>query len=220
MGCHFLLQGILPTQEQNPSLSCLLHWQAGSLPLSHPGSLSFVKWNIINWWHNFAYNDILWSFFHVIKYTFKTKWNNVCIECWQNVETGWQIHRDTKAKHWRIDASDLLVPAKTLESPLDCKEIKPVNPKENQLWTFIGRTDAEAGTPILWPPNVNSRLTIKDPDAGKDWRQKEKGTTEDEMVGWHHRLNGHESEQTLGDSEGQGSLVSCSPQGCKEQDTT
>ena len=115
MGCHFLLQGILPTQEQNSSLSCLLHWQAGSLPLSHPGSLSFVKWNIINWWRNFAYNDMLWSFFHVIKYTFKTKWNNVCIECWQNVETGWQIHRDTKAKHRRIDASDL-------ESPLDCKE--------------------------------------------------------------------------------------------------
>ena len=135
-------RGIFPTQELNPCLSCLLHWQAGSLPLSHPGSLSFVKWNIINWWHNFAYNDILWSFFHVIKYTFKTKWNNVCIECWQNVETGWQIHRDTKAKHWRIDASDLLVPAKTLESPLDYKEIKPVNPKGNQPWIFIGRANA------------------------------------------------------------------------------
>ena len=81
MGCHFLLQGILPTQEQNPSLSCLLHWQAGSLPPSHLGSLPFVKRNIINWWHNFAYNDRLWSFFHVIKYTFKIKWNNVCTEC-------------------------------------------------------------------------------------------------------------------------------------------
>ena len=75
---------------------------------------------------------------------------------------------------------------KTLESPLDCKEIKPVNPKENQSWIFIGRTDAEAGAPILWSPDAKSWLIRKDPDAGKDWRQEEKGTTEDEMVGWHH----------------------------------
>ena len=81
---------------------------------------------------------------------------------------------------------------KTLESPLDCKEIKPVNPKGNQPWIFIGRTDAEAGAPIVWPPDAKSQLTRKDPDAGKDWRQEEKGTTEDEMVGWHHWLNGHE----------------------------
>ena len=83
---------------------------------------------------------------------------------------------------------------KTLESPLDCKEIKPVNPKGNQSWIFIGRTDAEADISILWPPDVKSWLTGKDPDAGKDWRQEKKGTTEDEMVGWHHWLNGHESE--------------------------
>ena len=89
---------------------------------------------------------------------------------------------------------------KTLESPLDCKEIKPVNPKGNQPWIFIGRTDAEAETPILQPPDVKSQLIREDPDAGKDWRQEEKGTTEDEMVGWHHLLNGHEFEQTLGDS--------------------
>ena len=83
---------------------------------------------------------------------------------------------------------------KTLESPLDCKEIKPVCHKENQSWIFIGRTDAVAETPILWLPDAKNWLIWKDPDAGKDWRQEEKGTTEDEMVGWHHRLNGHEFE--------------------------
>ena len=83
---------------------------------------------------------------------------------------------------------------KTLESLLACKKIKPLNPKWNQSWIFIGMTDAEAETPILWPPDAKSWLIWKDPDAGKDWRQEEKGTTEDEMVGWHHRLNGHEFE--------------------------
>ena len=83
---------------------------------------------------------------------------------------------------------------KTLESPLDCKEIQPVHPKGNQSWIFIGRTDVEAETPILWPPNATNRLIWKDPDAGKDWRREEKGMTDDEMVGWHHQLNGHESE--------------------------
>ena len=84
-----------------------------------------------------------------------------------------------------------MVLEKTLESPLDCKEIKPVNPKGNQPWIFIGRKDAEAEAPILWPPNAKSWLIWKDPDVGKDWEQEEKGTTEDEMVGWPHRLNGH-----------------------------
>ena len=81
---------------------------------------------------------------------------------------------------------------KTLVSPLDSKEIQPVHPKGNQSWIFFGRTDADAETPILWPPDAKNSLTGKDPDAGKEWRQEEKGTTEDEMVGWHHRLNGHE----------------------------
>ena len=81
---------------------------------------------------------------------------------------------------------------KTLENPLDCKDIQPVHPIGNQYWIFIGRIDTEAETPIFWPPDVKSWLTRKDPDAGKDWRQEEKGTTEDEMVGWHHRLNGNE----------------------------
>ena len=86
---------------------------------------------------------------------------------------------------------------KTLESPLDCKEIQPVHPKENQSWIFIGRTDAKAEAPIFWPPDAKNWLIEKDPDAGKDWRQEEKGTTEDEMAGWLHQLNGHEFEQAL-----------------------
>ena len=113
-----------------------------------------------------------------------------------------------------------LVLEKTLESPLNCKEIQPVHPKGNQSWKFIERTDAEAGTPILWPPDAKSQVIGKDPDAGKDWRWEETGMTEDEMVGWHHRLNGHESEQAPGVGEGQGSLVCCSPWGRKESDTT
>ena len=90
------------------------------------------------------------------------------------------------------------------ESPLEGKDIKPVNPKGNQPWIFTGRTDAEAEAPILWPPDANSWFIGKDPDAGKDRRQEEKGITEDEMIGWHHQLNGHEFEQALGDREGQG----------------
>ena len=113
-----------------------------------------------------------------------------------------------------------MVLKKTLESPLDCKEIKPVNPKGNQSWIFIGRTDAEAETPILWPPDAKNWLIWKDPDAGKDWRREEKGTTEDEMVGWHHRLDGHEFELALGVGDGQGILAYCSPWGCKESETT
>ena len=100
-----------------------------------------------------------------------------------------------------------------LESPLDSKEIKPVHPKGNQPWLFTGRTDAEAEVPILWPLDVKSWLTGKAPDAWKDWRREEKGTTEDEMVGWHHRLNGHEFEKTLGGGERQGSLECCIPWG-------
>ena len=109
---------------------------------------------------------------------------------------------------------------KTLESPLDCKEIQPVHPKGNQSWMFIGRTDAEAEAPILWPPDVKNWLIGRDPDAGKDWEQEKKGVTEDYMIGWHHQLNGHEFEQTPGGSEGQGSLACYSPRGHKESDTT
>ena len=103
---------------------------------------------------------------------------------------------------------------------LDCKEIQPVHPKGDQSSIFIGRTDAEAEAPILLPTDAKNWLIGNDPDAGKDWRQEEKGTTEGETVGWHHRLNGREFEQILGDGEGQGSLACCSPWGCKESDMT
>ena len=109
---------------------------------------------------------------------------------------------------------------KTLESLLDWKEIQPVHPKGNQSWIHSGRTDAKAEALILWPPDAKNWLIGKDPDAGKDWRQEEKGMTEHEMVGWHHRLNGQEFEQALGVGYKKGRLVCYSPQGCKESDTT
>ena len=109
---------------------------------------------------------------------------------------------------------------KTLESPLDFKEIKPVNPKGNQSWIFIGRTGTEAEAPMLWPPDEKYRLLGKDPHAGKGWRQEEKGMTDDEMLGWHHRLDGHGFQQAPGVGVGQGSLECCTPWGCKESDTT
>ena len=131
---------------------------------------------------------------------------------------------------WELDCEDRWTPKnwcfwivvldKTLESPLDCKEIQPVHPKWNQSWIFIGRTDAEAKTPKLWPPDVKNWLIGKYPDAGKDWRQEEKTTREDEMVGWHHWLNGHEFEWNLGVGDEQGGLVCCCPRGRKELDTT
>jgi len=127
---------------------------------------------------------------------------------------------------WELDYKESWVPKnwcfwtvvleKTLESPLVCKEIQPVHPKGDQFWVFIGRTDAEAETLILWPPDTKSWLIWKDPDAGKDWGQEEKVRTEDEMVGWHHRLNGHEFEWTLGVGDGQRGLVCCGSWGCKE----
>ena len=138
----------------------------------------------------------------------------------------------TKSSHvwmWELDYKEswvqknwciwTVVLEKTIENPLDCKEIKPVYLKGNQAWIFMGRTDAEGETPILWPPNVKNWLIKKDPDAGKDWRQEEKGTTEDGMVEWHHWLDGHEFEQARGVGDGQRSLVSCSPWGVAELDT-
>ena len=112
-----------------------------------------------------------------------------------------------KAEHWRTDAFNLCCWRGFLRVPWTARKLNPVNAKGNQPWIFIRRTYAEAS--ILWPPDAKSRHTGKDPDAGKDWRQEEKGTTEDGMVGWHHRFNGHEFEQALGDGEGQGSLACC-----------
>ena len=119
---------------------------------------------------------------------------------------GWEL------KNWCFWTVEL---EKTLESPLDSQEIKPVHPKGNQCWIFIGRTDAEAETPVLWPPDANSQLIGKDPDAGKDWGLEEKGATEDELISGHYQLNGHEFEQTLGVGDGQGGLTCCNPWGHK-----
>ena len=124
---------------------------------------------------------------------------------------GWAL------KNWCFWA---VVLEKILQSPLDCKKIKPVNPKRNQSWIFIGRIDAEVETPILWLPDAKNWLTGKDPDAGKDWRQEEKGIAEDEMVGWHFWLDGYEFEQVVGVGEGQGGLACCSPWDWKESDAT
>ena len=131
----------------------------------------------------------------------------------------WELdHKESWApKNWCFWT---VVLEKTLESLLNSKEIPPVHPKGNQSWIFIRRTDAKTETPKLWPPDVKNWLHGKDSDAGKDWRREEKGTTEDEMIGWHHRLDGHEFEQAPGDGDGQGTLACCSPCGCKGSDTT
>ena len=131
---------------------------------------------------------------------------------------------------WESDHKECWVPKnwcfwtvvleKTLETLLDNKEIQPVHPKGNQSWMSIGRTDAEAEAPILWPPDAKNWLTGKDPDSEKDWRKEEKGMTEDEMVGWHYQPDGHESKQAPGVGDEQGSVAWCSPWGHKESDTT
>ena len=118
------------------------------------------------------------------------------------------------------DKSCILIKMFFKKTLRDCKEIQPVHPKGDQSWVFIGRTDAEAEIPILWPPNAKSWFIWKDPDAGKDWGQEENGTTEDEMVGWHHRLSGHGFGWTLGVGDGQGGLACCGSWGCKELNTT
>ena len=125
-----------------------------------------------------------------------------------------------KAECRRIDSFELMVLEKTLESPLDCKEIQPVHSKGDQSWVFFGRNDAKAETPVFWPPHVKSWLIWKDSDTGRDWGQEEKGTTEDEMAGWHHGLDGHEFEWTPGVGDRQGGLACCDSWGRKELDTT
>ena len=135
-----------------------------------------------------------------------------CVWMWElDRKEGWGW------KNWHFQTVML---KKMFERPLDSKEIKAINPKGNQPWIFIGRTDAKSEAPILWPPDGKNWLTGKDPDAGKDWRREEKETTKDEMVGWHHWLDGHEFEQTLGDGEGQGSLACYRLWSCKESDMT
>ena len=150
--------------------------------------------------HNFAHKGL---------YSQSYGFSSSHIWMWElDYKEGWE------PKNWCFR---IVVLEKTLESPLDNK-IKPDNPKETQSWILTKRIDAEA--PILWPPDAKSWLLGKDPDAGKDWGQEEKGTTEDEIVGWHHWLNGHKFEQAPGVGEGQGSLACCSPSGCQESDMT
>ena len=132
---------------------------------------------------------------------------------------------DVRVGLWRkLSAEELMLlncgVEKTVASPLACKEIQPAHPKGDQSWVFIGRTHAEAETLILWPPHAKSWLIGKDPDAGRDWGQREKGMTEDEMAGWHHRLNGHEFGYTPGVGDGQGGLACCDSWDCKESDMT
>ena len=132
---------------------------------------------------------------------------------------------DVRVGLWRrLSTKELMLlncgVGETLESPLDCKEIQPVHPKGDQSWVFFGRKDAKAETPVLWPPHAKSWLIGKNSDAGRDWGQEEKGMREDEMAGWHHWLDGCESEWTLGVGDGQGGLACCSSWGCKESDTT
>ena len=123
-------------------------------------------------------------------------------------------------EHWRIDAFELWCWRRLLRVPLDCKEIQPIHSEGDQPWDFFGRNDAKAETPVLWPPHGKSWLIGKDSDAGRDWGQKEKGTTEDEMAGWHHWLDGRESKWTPGVGDGQGGLACCDSWGRKESDTT
>ena len=140
-------------------------------------------------------------------------------ECTQQEFPDEMVQPSSHVWTWELDQKEGWAPKnwcfwtvvleKTHKSPLDYKKTKAVHPKGNQSWIFIGRAEAEVETPILCPPNAKDWLTGKDSDTGKNWRQEEKGATEDEMVGWHHWLNGHEFEQALGDSEGQGSLVCC-----------
>ena len=138
---------------------------------------------------------------------------DVRVGLWRKLSAFFKKHK----KNWCFWT---VVLEKTLQSPLDCKEIQPVHSKGDQPWVFFGRTDAKAETPILWPPHAKSWLIGKDSDAGRDWGQEEKGMTEDEIVGWHHRLDGHEFEWTPGVGDGQGGLACCDSWGRKESDRT
>ena len=175
-----------------------------------------------NRWENSG-NSVSKPIYSVLKkqrhyFVYKGPYSQSCVFSSSHVWMWALDHKEGWAlKNWYFQT---VVLNKTLESTLDCKELKPVNPKGNQLWIFTGRNDAESEAPILWPPDAKNLLIGKDPDDGKDWRQEEKGTTEDEMAGWHHQLDGRESEWTPGVGDGQGGLECCDSWGRKELDTT
>ena len=163
-------------------------------------------WCSLNLWQKPFYDVMLYVSQIIMLYICGHAW------MWQlDCEEGWV------PKNWCFWT---MVLEKTLESPLDCKEIQPVHSEGDQPWDFFGRNDAKAETLVLWPPHARSWLIGKDPDAGRDWGQEEKGTTEDEMAGWHHWLDGRESQWTLGVVDGQGGLACCDSWGHKESDTT
>ena len=217
VGSLSLLQGIFPTQGSNPGLP---HCRKMLYQLSHKGSPRILEWASV-FWRSSASGDPFsrGSSQHRNQTGFHSQ---SCIA--GGFFTNWAIKESWVLKSWCFWT---VVFKKTLESPLDSKEIKPVNPKGNQPWIFIGRTDADAEAPILWPLDEKNWLIGKDTDAVKDWRQEEKGTTEDEkgtteveMVGWHHQLDAYEFETAPGAGDGQGSLMCCSPWGCKVLDMT
>ena len=183
------------------------------------------KWIKVNWvdflWINFKIKLYHYRIRHLhshnqIKGSFMLNYPRLFPVVMCGCES-WTIKRGWAPNNWCFWT---VVLQKTLESALNSKKIQPVHRKGDQSWVFIGRTDVEAETPILWPPDPKSWLVWKDPDAGKVWGQEEKGTTENGMVGWHHRLNGHGFGWTPGVGDGQGGLACCSPWGCKEWDMT
>ena len=209
-----------PLEKEMATHSSILAWRI--LWTEEPGGLQSMRsqrgghdW-VTNAHTQFWYK---WSLNHVLTNTIKNTAFHFAVKGLYSQSYGFP---NSHVWLWELDQKESWAPTnwcfqiavlkKTLESPLDSKEIKPVSPKGNQPWIFIGRADTEAEAPILWLPDVKSQLFGKDCDARKDWRQ-EKGMTENEMVGWHHWLNGRDFEKAPGDSKGQGSLVCCSPWG-------
>ena len=192
----FIFLGWKITGDGNSSHEIKRHLLLGRKVMTNPDS-------VLKKWHYLA-NKCPYSKSYVFSSSHVWMWELDCEESWA-------------LKNWCFWT---VVLEKTLESPLDSKKIQTVNPKGNQPWIFIGKTDVEAEAPIFWPPDMKSWFIGKYPDAEKDWGQEEKGMTEEGMVGWHHWLNGHEFEQTPRHSEGQGSLVCCNSWGHKESDTT
>ena len=180
-----------------------------------------VPYEINNCNNVILYRKVLTNLDSILKsrdITLSTKVHLVKAMVFSVVTYGCESWTIKKAEHWRIIAIELWCWRRRLRVP--CKEIQPVHPKGDQSWVFIGKTDVEAETPILWPPDVKSWLVGKDSDAGKDWGQEDKVMTEDEMVGWHHWLNGHGFGWTLGVGDGQGGLACCGSWGLKELDAT